>query len=81
LEPLDPLSAASTNGAVNHTHAKANTIQRRIMSKTIPSILRNGAELRKQSLSESSAYGELHLYETSKLIRVVSCEEIQEGKR
>jgi hypothetical protein len=78
---LDPLSAASTNGAVNQTHAKTNTIQRRIMSETMFSILRNGAELGKQSLSKSSASGKLQLYETSKLIRVVSCEEIQEGKR
>jgi hypothetical protein len=52
FELLDPLSAASTNGAVNQTHAKTNTIQQRIMSETMFSILRNGAELGKQRLSE-----------------------------
>jgi hypothetical protein len=69
LEPLDPLSAASTNGAVNHTHAKANTIQRRIMSKTIPSILRNGAHLGKQTCRDRPANKKLHRHEAHQEIR------------
>jgi hypothetical protein len=63
LASLGALSAANASGAVNQTHAKANAIQRHIMSETIFSILRNGVELGKQSLAESLACGRLHIHE------------------